>query len=66
MARIFPKCLICGTHGHVERHCPVRALNARQEYQQRIDQENIRLGLTPALEAEIAAIRRNWLNRASA
>lgn len=67
--RCFRKCLICGTRGHSERYCPVRELNAQQEAAARLSasDDNIKLGLTPALEAEIAAIRRAWLseNRAS-
>jgi hypothetical protein len=52
--------------GHADCRCPVRDLNAAQEKQERVRLQNIRLGLTPTLEAEIAAIRLNWHIRAAA
>lgn len=37
-----------------------------QEKQERVKEHNVRLGLTPALEAEINEIRHNWRMRAAA
>jgi hypothetical protein len=62
----FAKCGICGAHGHVDSRCPAFTVNCMQEKQERIRLQNVRLGLTPALEAEIALIRRNWSMRAAA
>lgn len=58
--RYFRKCLICGTHGHPRGLCPVHELNMQQEAVKAHKDAAILLGLTPALEAEIALIRHNW------
>jgi hypothetical protein len=65
--RTFPKCQVCGTYGHRELLCPVGALNREQEAAARATGASlapISLGLTPALEAEIAKIREAWRVRA--
>jgi hypothetical protein len=58
--RSFRRCGVCGAHGHTDPRCAVFDLNQSQERQlkQRID--NISLGLTPELEAQIARIRAAW------
>jgi hypothetical protein len=61
--RTFPKCGVCGNHGHTDTKCALYELNRSQEYEVRM-KGDINLGLTPALEAEIAKIRESWRIRA--
>lgn len=58
--RCFRKCLTCGCYGHSETRCALKELNAQQEANAAHRQADIKLGLTPALELEIALIRRKW------
>lgn len=55
----FRLCKICGSP-HNRMRCPLADLNDRQELAAAINGELISLGLTPAVERQIAALRRDW------
>lgn len=59
--RAFPKCGICGTHGHTDVQCPVAALNAEQEAasRDRITAEMLFPG-NPGLVELLKAIQKKW------
>lgn len=61
--RCFRKCLTCGCYGHSAARCALKDLNTQQEANAAHRAADIKLGLTPALEAEIRMIRRNWSSK---
>lgn len=70
MKRPFPKCGVCGAHGHIDIRCALYELNARQEAGLAIVVSIDDMGFTPEarhrVEREILRLRDSWRREAHA